>query len=116
MLLWSQGGEEGQATGIRLRLLPKQNSTDWMASTNRSLVLTVLEAGGPRSRCWGGLFLAVSPLGSQVAAFSLCPHMAFSLWVHPRYMDISPTGLWSFMSPLNVLASLQPLSPDTFTF
>ena len=45
---------------------------------NRHLFLTVLEAGRPRSKCRLIYFLVRALPGLQMAAFSLCPHMAFS--------------------------------------
>ena len=44
--------------------------------------LTVPEAGSPRLRCQQGWFLVKLPSWlADTAAFLLCPHVAFLLWV-----------------------------------
>lgn len=62
----------------------KLAETEWLIN-NRNISLTVLEAESLRSRWWQIWCLARAPSLLQIAAFSLCPHMAEgALWSrHP---------------------------------
>ena len=57
---------------------------------HRNVFLTVLEVGSPRSRCQQQVWC----LGLQMAAFVLCPHMAFPLCAH--FWSLFLKGHWSF--------------------
>lgn len=52
--------------------LPWQHTTDWVASIMGIFFLTLLEAGGPRSRCWHIWFLMRTLF--LASTFLLCPH------------------------------------------
>lgn len=51
--------------------------------------LTVLEAGNVRLKCQQGWCLLSPLFGLQMAAFSLCCHMTFSLSIHTHLMYLS---------------------------
>ena len=72
--------------------------TGWLRN-NRSLLLTVLQPGSPRSRCQHGCLLLRGPLPCSCCAFLLCPHgvegATFSL--ESFQLQISP--LWG-MNPI----------------
>lgn len=76
--------------------------------TTKFIFLTVLEARSPRSKCQQILFLVKALPGLQMATYSLCPHMAFSLYACGESSSVSLSFIRTLIS-LDQSPTLMPL-------
>lgn len=85
------------------------------ALTAEIYFLTVLESGSLRWRCWRSISYEAFLLGSQMATFSLCPHMSslclclnFLFCRDTRHSALEPTLVTSFFNVITTCKT--PLS------